>query len=166
VLVGLNDLQLMMNGLGGFGKTLGQQDLDPAQRFDGGIRDGRFEPADLRRDDPVFESRVRIGRRVLFGHQFRRHQSAIVFVGSQHVVREPADRAPAIEDHSGKALWALALQRSAKEGMFEDEQWRKERTLIAYGRTFVFDKKGAVVEATKNTLSAPILDAMRDPVST
>ena len=97
VLVRLDDLQLMMNGLGGFRKTLGQQDLDPAQRFDGGIRDGRFEPTDLRREDPDFESRVRIGRRVLFGRQFRRHQSAIVFVWSQHVIREPADHAPTIK---------------------------------------------------------------------
>jgi hypothetical protein len=30
------------------------------------------------------------------------------------------------------------------------KEWRKERTLIAYGRTFVFDRKGAVVEATRN----------------
>ena len=67
MLVRLDDLQLMMNRLGGLGKTLGQQDLDPAQRFDGRIRDGRFEPADLRREDPEFESRVRIGRRALSG---------------------------------------------------------------------------------------------------
>jgi hypothetical protein len=30
------------------------------------------------------------------------------------------------------------------------KEWRKERTLIAYGRTFVFDRKGAVVEATRD----------------
>ena len=46
------------------------------------------------------------------------------------------------------------------------KEWSKERTLIAYGRTFVFDRKGAVVEATKERLSSPIFDAMRDPVST
>src|ERR1700733_7651821 len=84
----------MINRLRGFGEALGQQDLDPAQCFDGRIRDGRFEPTDLRSDDPDFESRFRIGRWAFFSPLFGPNEIALVFAGSQRLVREPADRAP------------------------------------------------------------------------
>jgi hypothetical protein len=96
VLVSLDDQQLMTNRLRDFGETLGQQDLDPAQCFDGSIGNGRLKPADLCSDGSSFEGGIWIGR-ALFGHQLRRHQGAIVVVGSHNFGREPANHAPSIK---------------------------------------------------------------------
>jgi hypothetical protein len=106
VLVRPDDPQLMMNRLRGFGLSLGQQDLDPAERVDGHIRDGCFEPADLRRDGSGLERRSWVGGLVLFGHQFRRHHLVAVPFDQIKFVNEPvsATSASSTSDTSDRPM--------------------------------------------------------------